>query len=455
MNKIIVISFAILCVSLGNSLFGQTEKLSKDSLLADVDVLFSSIEEIHPDMYATLSKENFNTKLAVIKSELKDEMNVFEFYKLVTPLVTAMGDGHTRINFPYSDLKNPDLLFFPFPVNIDTKDSVITIANDYTELENTIPIGATVLSINNMPIKKLVAKMMTYVSGEKDFYKLERLHYEFTPLLFIFQQADEFQIDYTYNGAKQTVLVKGIPYSERYERKAKNGGRKHYSFKELPEKNIAIIDFKGFANLEAFETFLDSSFSIIKNRKINNLIIDIRKNGGGDSKLGDELFQYISPVPFRQFGKTTIKFSDLQKDYYKSKGKSLYNKMMIWRRNGIKTINRGSRMIKLKKNDLRFDGNVYLLISHRTFSSAASFSWAFKYFEMGTVIGEESGGMAVCFGDIIHQQLPYSKINYWVSYKKFYMYGATDENNHGTIPHYIVPSENAMDYTIELIQKQK
>ena len=129
--------------------------------------------------------------------------------------------------------------------------------------------------------------------------------------------------------------------------------------------------------------------------------------------------------------------------------------MMIWRRNGIKTINRGSRMIKLKKNDLRFDGNVYLLISHRTFSSAASFSWAFKYFEMGTVIGEESGGMAVCFGDIIHQQLPYSKINYWVSYKKFYMYGATDENNHGTIPHYIVPSENAMDYTIELIQKQK
>ena len=111
-------------------------------------------------------------------------------------------------------------------------------------------------------------------------------------------------------------------------------------------------------------------------------------------------------------------------------------------------------MIKLKKNDLRYNGNVYLLISHRTFSSAASFSWAFKYFKMGKVIGEESGGMAVCFGNIIHQQLPYSKINYWVSHKKFNMYGATDENNHGTIPDFEVRSENALDYTIELIQRK-
>ena len=136
MNKIIILSFAVLYFTFSNSLFGQTETFHKDSLLSDIAILFASIEEIHPNMYATLSKENFNTNLAVIKSEMKTEMNVFEFYKLVTPTVTAMGDGHTRIDFPFSDLKNPDLLFFPFPVNIDTKDSIVTIANDYTELEN-------------------------------------------------------------------------------------------------------------------------------------------------------------------------------------------------------------------------------------------------------------------------------------------------------------------------------
>lgn len=273
MNKIIVISFAIFGFTFSNSLFGQTEIFCKDSLLSDVDILFLSIEEIHPNMYATLSRENFNKKLALIKSEIKAEMNVFEFYKL------------------------------------------------------------------------------------------ERLPYRFTPLLFVLQQAEEFQIDYSYNGAEQKILVKGIPYSERFERKSQKGNKKKY--------------------------------------------------------------------------------------------KSYYNKKIILRRNGIKTINKKSRLIRLRKNNLRYHGNVFLLISHTTFSSAASFSWAFKYFEMGTVIGEECGGMAVCFGDIIRQRLPYSKLNYGVSYKKFNLYGATDENNHGTIPDYEVQSENALDFTIEFIQKQR
>lgn len=63
--------------------------------------------------------------------------------------------------------------------------------------------------------------------------------------------------------------------------------------------------------------------------------------------------------------------------------------------------------------------------------------------------------MAVCFWDIIRQQLSYTKINYTVSYKKFYLYGATDKTNYGTIPDFEIPKEKALDFAIELIQKQK
>jgi C-terminal processing protease CtpA/Prc len=226
-----------------------------------------------------------------------------------------------------------------------------------------------------------------------------------------------------------------------------------YTFRTLPDKNIGIIEFNQFTDLNKFKAFLDSAFQVLQKENIENLIIDIRKNGGGNSSLGDELFQYISPAPFAQFGKMIMKYSDVQKRFYKTS----YNQD-ITNPNGFKIYNNKNtelKLIKLRKNPLRYKNNVFLLISHYTFSSAASFSWAFKYFKMGTVIGEESGGMAVCFGDVIFLNLPNTGLRYGCSHKKFYMYGADDNNIHGTLPDYTVEAEKALDFTIDLIRKKK
>ncbi len=121
---------------------------------------------------------------------------------------------------------------------------------------------------------------------------------------------------------------------------------------------------------------------------------------------------------------------------------------------GLQTYN-DTTLIQLRENKNRFKGNTYLLTSHMTFSSAASFSWAFKYFKMGTVIGEETGGIAVCFGDIINQVHPNTKIEYSGSHKKFYHYGATESDTHGTIPDFTIPEKDALDFAMDLIMKRK
>lgn len=74
---------------------------------------------------------------------------------------------------------------------------------------------------------------------------------------------------------------------------------------------------------------------------------------------------------------------------------------------------------------------------------------------MGTVIGEESGGMGVCFGEVLYFHLPNSKLRCNVSYKKIYQYGATEKDNHGTLPHYNIPEEDALQWTLDnLIDKK-
>jgi C-terminal processing protease CtpA/Prc len=212
--------------------------------------------------------------------------------------------------------------------------------------------------------------------------------------------------------------------------------------------------------LNLFTHFLDTVFTQIKHEKTEDLIIDLRNNSGGYSVLGDELFQYISEVPFSQFGKTTVKYSKLRAQFYteirktgflKNYTDSAFNNF-IAPGYGTTKITYDSLTI-LRKNPLRFKGNVYLLTSTNTFSSASDFAWCFQHFNMGKVVGEETGGYIVCFGDLINATLPVTKLSLNISHKEFYGYGATPKERHGVLPDYKVEADNALDFTLKLIDK--
>ncbi len=434
------------------NVFGQVKSISKEEMIQDIDILFSTIKKVHPDMYAVYPKYKLHKDIERVKGELKDEADIFYFFEKVNPLVVKLGDGHTGGFFPRAHLGlDPDIRLFPFTVKVTYPEKAIVVQNDFTQSQTAISRGGQITKINNRPAKYIVQEMMNLVSGEKDFFKTERLEVLFTPLLYALYRDSVFDIEYEFDRKMQSVQVKGIPHEERYKRRSaeKEESPELYSLSILQDENIGILDIKLFvSDLDDFKLFLDSAFQVLQDKNIGNLIIDIRENGGGNSRLGDEVFQYISPVPFAQFGKTIMKYSDIQKEYYRTN----YNRE-VTNPNGIEILNENPELTKLRENDLRYNGDVYLLISHYTFSSAASFSWAFQYLNMGTVIGQESGGIAVCFGDNITQDLPNTGLSYSISHKKFYQYGATDENNHGTLPDYEVPKEKALDFAIDLITK--
>lgn len=52
--------------------------------------------------------------------------------------------------------------------------------------------------------------------------------------------------------------------------------------------------------------------------------------------------------------------------------------------------------IKPRPKRERYSGKVWLLTSHYTFSSAVELAWVFNYLNLGTLVGEETGG-AVSF----------------------------------------------------------
>lgn len=434
--------------------FGQQQYFSRQQLSADFDSLLVGIEEIHPNMYANISKEAFDVKVVQARNSLTDSMTRMEFFLIAAPIITCLNDGHTYLKFPGDDFSFVKDKLFPFSTNVSWRDSTVTVTEDLSDPKTGVPAGAKILKINQVPIQQILGEMYNLCSGEKVFFKNFNVEKNFTRYLYLLYRDSVFSIQYNFENNTFNRTVNGIPVNQRYMNSTPTqidtnhqSPNRSLNLKILPDSSIAIITLYYFPQ-ERWYPRLDSVFRVIKKQRITDLIIDIRNNGGGNSIQGDEFFQYISRVPFQQFGETTIRTSRKQVEYYKT-----FN-MIDTTPLGIKHWP-SSTPEPLKKTKYKFKkGNIYLLTSCITFSSAASFSWAFQYFKMGTIVGEETGGMAVCFGNIVVQQLANTKLNYRVSHKKFYQYGATDKDStHGTIPDYEVPSENALNYTIDLIMK--
>ncbi|WP_305257215.1 S41 family peptidase [uncultured Duncaniella sp.] len=207
------------------------------------------------------------------------------------------------------------------------------------------------------------------------------------------------------------------------------------------------MDFREFSDVERMESFADSMFTALRKNKIGNLIIDLRKNGGGNSSVGDRLLRYITPEPYMQMDKALVKITPLTKKLMKAP--DIVPTFMFWEATPDQYI------VPRTADEGHYDGNVYLLTSNKTFSSAGSFAWAFKECGMGTVIGEETGGMNVCFGDVLTYRMPVSRLQCSVSFKRFWQFRADENNIHGTIPDIAVPAAKAMDTALKLAKKSK
>lgn len=446
------ILFVILIVLSNIGAFAQNFKISHQQAMADLDSLILALKEIHPDLFFVRNENDFNDSLQKIKEALPvDSMTSIDFYKNVQPLTTMLEDGHTQLYFPTEEIKQENNVVFPIHLNVDLNDSTLTTTNNFEIPAMTIKAGTQVLSINNHSYKEMVIQMLKYCGGERPFFRLSKIERDFVHFLYMLYPANQFTVKFSDSETDFECTLNAIPYSDFLKKNVKEieNLQSPYSFKILND-SIGLMQFNAFSGIDNFKIFADSMFTVVKKKEVKNLIIDMRANGGGDSRIGDELFQYISRVPFQQFSRTVTRYSPLQKKLTINNFGSDYSSFP----NGI-VVNDTIQPIALRTNPNRFKGKVFLLISHMTFSSAGSFSWTFKKNNMGQIFGEESGGMSVCFGNVVIYKLPNTHINATISYARMYEYDANDQNIHGTIPDVIVNQDKALEYSIKYIKEER
>ena len=436
-------------------IFAQSKELTKVQVIGDVKFIISALENTSVAPYEHISKENFHKKMSIIESSLvnKDNVNEVDFYKAVQPIVNLLKDGHTYLYLEDYFDKN-DYYLFPFELSISKKMIMIrNIKNSYESKIKREFVGKKIKSINSFSTSQILNLLNTYSSGENQNTRLALSDYIFNDIYNIFYlNNNHLTILFDDNSKLELSINKKSEF--RTNNNEENEDINYY-YKIINNK-YAVLTFNSFLKLKSFKIFLVEMFKNLKTQKIKNLIIDIRDNGGGDSELGDELLKYFCINPFTQYEKTLLKYSDLSKamaKIYLSKDTEKLKSFLSKENGMVETIDKSNALINPYPLDKRYDGNVFLLTSGRTFSSAADFSNAFKFYKVGMIVGEETGGFVISPGELSVAKLPNSGLTFFLSSSKDYDIGVQNNEWHGIFPDIKINSENALQYTVDKLIK--
>ncbi|MCK5116656.1 MAG: hypothetical protein KAR44_08650 [Candidatus Aegiribacteria sp.] len=409
------------------------KKYTKSELIQDLDFMVKTMEEVHPDLYFYFEKNRAISLLEEVKQSLHDGFDRIDFYTQAARFVRNFSDGHTSVYTPseeYSKYRDASGLLLPF--NVDCSSGEIVILKSFSK-EHHSSHGKTITSINGISSESLLDSMVSLLSFERREMSLTCLSSSFGKLLFLlYGPCNTFSITLRNSQNTEEVNISGVSNEVIKENSNQDPNEKEapYEFTINKEENYALLDFREFVDLSSFKKLIREMFEQIEINDVSKVIVDIRKNGGGNSWLTEEFASYITDKPFRQFSGTDFKVSKQIRKYYPVMMKHFTSFPMSlvpakylyrtpWEKGIGDIVSSEAKVKKHKPKQPFFTGRVIVLISAYTFSSATGFATAIKDNALGTIIGTPTGGFPSSHGDSFPFTLPNTYLQCGVSHKFF------------------------------------
>lgn len=419
-NKIII--YAVLVLFLCSTAFGQ--KLSPAQQISDFDDLCSKLESVHPDLYLYQSKKEYENNKMKIKVSMTDSIKISDFYFKIAPFIANIKDGHSMMLPPITS----DFVSYvkkdgkTMPLRIKAVENVFVV--DYPIVMNSgFNEGDTIFSINGVDSKDILKKAYDLWGSEKDNGIKEAAVNTYLSLLFwhMYRWDDSYVFMVKHGNTIEKKHLEGVPQSMamkvRRERLSKNKPES-FSCKFSSDYTQATLIIRNVYNEKALKEFCDSVFKEINYRKIPEIIIDMRNNTGGSSQCVERLISYFPHPEYVLYSKSQIKVSTYSKAYNKERHPEIYSQICNIP-DGELFVVKESLIEDNRKEANLYRGKIIVLVNNKTYSGASSFAHVMNKLGIASVEGE-TGCPTVYFGNFLPFTLPNSKIDYYITFAKFY-----------------------------------
>ncbi len=449
--------------------YNPDKRYGRQSLESDYSLLQKILEAKHPALYWYTPKEQMDFYFDSLRRQIADSMTAQQFgWQVLAPLLQKIRCGHTSFSMDKKWRKFIRNKQIPgFPLQVKTWGDTMIVTANLNKKDSLIRNGMRISSINHEPVNELQEKMFRYLST--DGYA-NNINYSRLSASFPYYHRNIFGIYKNYRvgitdstGEEKKYLIPlwnpaadsvqkdtgKKPVEQKISAKEKRILRRKSfrSFSVDSSLNSATLTLNTFNNgrYKRLRKFFRSSFRSLQKNKTENLIIDLRNNGGGNIDLYVLLAKYIKDSAFR--------VSD--SSYARAKSLRPYTKYVQhgWFTNiGMFFLTKKDRENRYRlgyyerhfyrpRKKYHFNGQVYVITAGPTFSASTLFCHAVKGQKNVLLVGEETGGgwhgnSGVMIPDI---KLPNTRLRVRLPLFKIVQYRHVPHNGTGVIPDIPVP----------------
>ena len=439
---------------------GAEDLIAPASMRADLNATLATLVEVGAAPFRTSSQRDFVRRANSLHESLSTSRPLRSFYLELAALFASLNDGHCGISpsFYVAEYDRGARLVLPLETSVE--DDGVSVVRDVGS--GSIPPGSRIERVEDIGAEALRRGAMSLQGGQTE--ALRRSSARVGRFLYLELGArPSYMVTYRppEGGALVTTPVGLLTKAETslaFGAGAENDSRP-YRYRAL-RRNVGLIHYRSCTDPQKMAAFCAETFERIRRDGVRALIIDVRDNSGGDSRVSDVLLPFLTARPYAQFGATEKRISDrLKREYGREKFTAIYGPDGWAAANGSLLRYPGGGLTAPGPQPHRFAGPIYVLIGTTTFSSAMSFASAIRDFRIATIVGEETGEPVVSTGEVYRATSPFSGfVGYFTT--KLFFGPKPHPDGQGVVPDVSVPTTLAdriagrdpvMDKTLALI----
>ncbi len=458
--------------------YSPAKKIPQELLRKDYLLLRNILEKKHPSIYWYTSKDSMNLYFDSYYRAIADSMTEQQFaWQILAPMVDKIHCGHTSVGSSKAYRKWAVGKRLPsFPLYFKVWDDTMAVSANLNRKDSIFKRGTLVTSVNGVSNKEQIKKMFSYLpqDGYADNVNYIRLSGNF-PYYHrnIYGTSKTYHVTYLDSLGKEqkAELPLFVPVKDSTKKDGKEPKPDVPKVNKLLAYRSLSIDSSGkMATLTVntfskgkLRSFFRRSFRELRKKNVQNLVLDLRSNGGGNVSSSTLLTKYISKSPFK-VADSAYAVSRSLGPYTRYIRHGFFNNIELFfigtkKKDGKYHVGLLERKIYEPKKKNHFNNKVYVLINGPTFSAAALFCNAVKGQAGMTLLGEETGGgwhgnSGIMIPDIV---LPHSKNTVRLPLFRLVQYNHVPKTGTGVIPDiYIGTSYEALlkgyDYKMKVVR---
>ena len=351
----------------------------------DLATLAVELPQRHVAPFAKVSQADFEAAVTALDAAIPSLSDAQITVRLMQ-LVAMIGDAHTAL----APNITPDTLVFPLSFYAFSDGIALLVAPaDYSAA-----LGGRLVMIQDTPIEDVMAALGTAIAHANDGWLRVRAADSLSITMLLVGLdiiPDMTQATFTFempDGERVALDVPSMPRSQlasldwqsaldpaTVPAAFRSHNPPNYWYDYLPDSGTLYIDYAICAEAQSwpFADFMAGALDVLDAQPVQRVVIDLRANSGGDSRLLEPLIETLA-----------------------------------------------------QRADVNQPGHLFVLIGPRTFSSAVLNAIQFRQRTAAILIGEPTGGEPNHYGEVKSFTLPNSGLNVYYSTRLFvYIEGDT------------------------------